>query len=92
MKNKEIVRQMGFGKMLSLKIDTIPGKLAYFVVNHFDPNKMEIRFGRIAIKVDEETIHQLLGIPNSGFDLSTLKPPKENATLGKADKKGIMTS
>ncbi|KAM0024177.1 hypothetical protein Hdeb2414_s0022g00612641 [Helianthus debilis subsp. tardiflorus] len=42
---------MGFGKMWSLKVDAIPGKLAYFVVDNFDPNRMEIRFGRLAIKL-----------------------------------------
>ncbi|KAM0070546.1 hypothetical protein Hdeb2414_s0001g00014411 [Helianthus debilis subsp. tardiflorus] len=87
-KQRKIVCKMGFGKTLSLKIDTIPGKLAYFVVDHFDPNKIEIRFGRIAIKVDEEAIHQFLGLPNTGFDVSPFKPPKENnTTLGKAYKK-----
>ncbi|KAJ0606844.1 hypothetical protein HanHA89_Chr03g0089731 [Helianthus annuus] len=86
-KQRKIVRKMGFGKILSLKVDTIPGKVAHFVVDQFDPNTMEIKFGRIAIKVDEEAIHQLLGLPNSGFDLTAVTPPKENTALGKAYKK-----
>ncbi|CAH1435277.1 unnamed protein product [Lactuca virosa] len=32
---REMVRDMGFGSFLGMKIDTLPGKLAYFVVDSF---------------------------------------------------------
>ena len=36
---RNIVRRMGFGKLLSLKVEKINSRLAHFVVEKFDPKK-----------------------------------------------------
>lgn len=66
---------MGFGKLLEMQVDGIPSKLGYFVIDHFNPDEMEIKFGNVSIKVDVESINQLLGVPNSGIDLTSITPP-----------------
>jgi hypothetical protein len=76
-KQKSIVRKLGFGKILALQIGGIPQRLGHFVVESFDVSRMEIRVGGGTIKVDEESLYQLLGIPNSGFDLHSVKPSKK---------------
>ncbi|KAI3795805.1 hypothetical protein L1987_38465 [Smallanthus sonchifolius] len=45
-KQKEAVKSMGFGKILSMRVDGIPTKLAYFVVDTFDQSKLEIDLGK----------------------------------------------
>ncbi|KAJ0840085.1 hypothetical protein HanPSC8_Chr14g0614511 [Helianthus annuus] len=72
-KQRDAVRSLGFGKLLSFQVDGIPSKLGHFVVDNFDPEEMAINLGSDIIKVDDDSIHQLLGVPNSGVILETLK-------------------
>ena len=57
-KQRDAVRSLGFGKILSIKVDGIPSKLGHFVVYRFNPETMEIKLGDRSIKVDEDSIHQ----------------------------------
>jgi len=70
-KQRDAVRSLGFGKILSIKVDGIPSKLGHFVVDRFNPETMEIKLGDRSIKVDEDSIHQLMGIPNGGVDIES---------------------
>jgi hypothetical protein len=70
---KESVRKMGFGKMLSMKVDGVPAKLGYFLVEKLNTEKMVIDLGEIKISVDEDSIHKLLGVPRTGVKLSSLE-------------------
>jgi hypothetical protein len=86
-KQRKIVKQMGFEKLLMLNVNGIPGKLGYFVVDNFNPEKMEIRFGKIAIKVDKEAIQQLLGVSDKGVSLICSEEElKETTPLAEAYK------
>ncbi|KAI3810216.1 hypothetical protein L1987_19827 [Smallanthus sonchifolius] len=76
-KQRDAVRSMGFGKLLSLKVDGIPAKLGHYVVDKFDPERMEINLGNVQINVDNESVHQLLGIPNGGKKLTSLTYKKK---------------
>ncbi|KAI3825567.1 hypothetical protein L1987_07058 [Smallanthus sonchifolius] len=63
------------------KVDGIPAKIGHYVVDKFDPERMEINLGNVQIKVDNESVHQLLGIPNGGKELTSLtykKKPEGN--------------
>ncbi|KAI3712920.1 hypothetical protein L1987_71490 [Smallanthus sonchifolius] len=53
--------KMGFGKLLTFKVDGIPSKLAHYVVEKFKAKKMEIRTPSGNIKVDKDSIHSHLG-------------------------------
>ncbi|KAK1412697.1 hypothetical protein QVD17_34154 [Tagetes erecta] len=75
-KQREAVTSMGFGKLLSFKVDGIPAKLGHYVVDMFDEDKMEIRVPNGTIKVDSEAVHRLFGIPNSGIDLESINLAK----------------
>ncbi|KAL8204395.1 hypothetical protein R6Q57_010018 [Mikania cordata] len=59
----EVVKKMGFGKLLYLDIEEIPSKLGYFVVDCFDCNKMEMWLATT----------KLLGIPKEGLNLILIK-------------------
>jgi hypothetical protein len=74
---KAAVRKMGFGKILSLKVNGIPSQLGLFVVENFNPKTMSIEMGDKKIKVDEESINQLLGLPNAGVNLKSVARTKK---------------
>ncbi|KAL8251072.1 hypothetical protein R6Q59_034765 [Mikania micrantha] len=56
----EVVKKMGFGKLLYLDIEEIPSKQGYFVVDFFDCNNMEMLVGNHKIKVDSKAINRKL--------------------------------
>ncbi|KAI3826693.1 hypothetical protein L1987_00745 [Smallanthus sonchifolius] len=80
-KQRDTVRSMGFGKLLSFKVDGIPSKLGHYVVDMFDTKKMEINLGAVQIKVNKESVHQLLGIPNSGINLFLMARQKKQDSV-----------
>jgi hypothetical protein len=73
---RDCVRAMGFGKLLNLRVDSIPGKLGHYVVDHLDTDRMVLKTVKGEIKVDRESVGLLLGLPEGGIDTSTLKEQK----------------
>ncbi|MFS7914176.1 hypothetical protein Hanom_Chr02g00150321 [Helianthus anomalus] len=63
---------MGFGRLLMFKVDGMPAKMANYVVERFNPSKMEINLPCGNIIVNVEAIHKLLGIPRTSVNLSSL--------------------
>ncbi|MFS8002093.1 hypothetical protein Hanom_Chr13g01198051 [Helianthus anomalus] len=51
---RNVVRKMGFGKILKLKVSDVNASLAYFVVNRLDTKNTEINHGDQQIKIDKE--------------------------------------
>ncbi|KAK9049270.1 hypothetical protein SSX86_031763 [Deinandra increscens subsp. villosa] len=84
---RAIVRRMGFGKILTLKIDNIPQKLGHFVVDKLDTKRMVIVTEKGDIKVDKESLSLLLDIPEGGVDITTMEKPKKKSEVFKAWKK-----
>ncbi|KAJ0485815.1 hypothetical protein HanHA89_Chr14g0572631 [Helianthus annuus] len=70
---QEDVKRMGFGKMLSFNISSIPAKLAHYVVDHFNTEEMAIEMSCGSISVDVESVHDLFGIPNKGINMQNVK-------------------
>ncbi|KAL8228538.1 hypothetical protein R6Q57_016122 [Mikania cordata] len=68
-KQKQVVKQMGFGGVLSLQVEGVPQRMGFYVVDMFDEVNMEIRVSCGNIKVDEESFHNLLGVPKDCVDL-----------------------
>ncbi|KAD5317446.1 hypothetical protein E3N88_17392 [Mikania micrantha] len=68
-KQKHVVKQMGFGGLLSLQVEGVPQRMGFYVFDMFDEVNMEIRVPCGNIKVDEESLHNLLGVPKDGVDL-----------------------
>ncbi|KAL8209664.1 hypothetical protein R6Q57_006396 [Mikania cordata] len=75
-KQKEKVRKIGFGGILSLQVDGIPQSLGYFVADKFYERRMEIKVPCGTIKVDDSSLSRLLGIANSGCNLLDVEPNK----------------
>ncbi|KAI3732599.1 hypothetical protein L1987_63805 [Smallanthus sonchifolius] len=58
--------KMGFEKMVHFNVDGIPSKLAYFVVDVFDPEEMVIRLKHGNIRITKEVINEILGVSIKG--------------------------
>ncbi|KAI3810336.1 hypothetical protein L1987_19948 [Smallanthus sonchifolius] len=68
---------MGFGKLLTFKVDGIPSKLAHYDVDKFNASKMKIRThsgDSGDIKVDTYSIHSVLGVPKGGIKVYSTTP------------------
>ncbi|KAD6794592.1 hypothetical protein E3N88_05488 [Mikania micrantha] len=75
-KQKEAVQEMSFGKLLSFKVNGIPQKIGHYIVDRLDVTSMEILGREGPIKVNEEAVFGLLGVPKGGIDLKNVNPTK----------------
>ncbi|KAK9074975.1 hypothetical protein SSX86_003294 [Deinandra increscens subsp. villosa] len=82
-KQRESVREMGLGRMLKFRMDGIPSKIAHFVVDKFNPERMEIDLGNIKLLIDEEKIETLFGLKDEGTILE-VTTKKKLGTIAKA--------
>ncbi|KAK9052977.1 hypothetical protein SSX86_029607 [Deinandra increscens subsp. villosa] len=73
-KQKEVVRKMGFGQLLTFMCDGVPLKLGHFVVDNFNPKRMVIQVGDHSVRVNPKAIHKLLGVPFGGRKLKDGNP------------------
>ncbi|KAL8237788.1 hypothetical protein R6Q59_018869, partial [Mikania micrantha] len=62
-------------------VEGVPQRMSFYVVDMFDEVYMEIRVPCGNIKVDEESLHNLLGVPKDGVDLLS-RDAKKVWTLG----------
>ncbi|KAD0111626.1 hypothetical protein E3N88_44776 [Mikania micrantha] len=75
-KQKEGVRQMGFGSLLKFNIDGIPSRMAHYVVDRLKSKKMEIIGRSGSLKITPQMIHRLLGVPIGGIKIESIVPLK----------------
>ncbi|MFS7908123.1 hypothetical protein Hanom_Chr01g00079501 [Helianthus anomalus] len=64
---RNVVRRMGFGKILILRVSDVNAQLAYFVVDRLDTEKMEINLADRKIKVNKEGVRRIMGVPYGGI-------------------------
>ncbi|GJU95372.1 hypothetical protein Tco_1320128 [Tanacetum coccineum] len=66
---KSCLEQLGFGKLIHFKVEGIPSKLGFYVVNNFDQNTMEIKLDNGSLLITMELIADMIGIINKGVDI-----------------------
>ncbi|KAL8211210.1 hypothetical protein R6Q57_005647 [Mikania cordata] len=54
-----------------------PAKMGHFVVDNLDPKRLLIATPKGDINIDVNSIHNLLGLPNGGIQISKLTKPEE---------------
>ncbi|CAH9105280.1 unnamed protein product [Cuscuta epithymum] len=81
-KQREQVREVGFGALLDLGIRELPSKLGYWIVDNFDPISCSLKLGKgRKIHITEEDVELVLGFPRG--DKAVLK-------RGKGDKSEML--
>ncbi|PWA58474.1 hypothetical protein CTI12_AA399780 [Artemisia annua] len=68
-----VLKKMGFGSLLDLKINIIPSRLGQHVVQSFDESTMSIKHWRGDIKITKESVKEILGFPCGGLKIN---PPE----------------
>nr|GEY80622.1 copia protein [Tanacetum cinerariifolium] len=60
---------MGFDSLLDFKVDGIPSRLGFYVVDKFDPVAMEIKLKNGSLVVNKEVISEMLRLGNEGNNI-----------------------
>ncbi|XP_057794311.1 uncharacterized protein LOC131010675 isoform X2 [Salvia miltiorrhiza] len=61
---KSAVRDIGFGRLLELKVKDIPARLAYWVQNKFNPETCELEIdARRRVAVTQGDVYRIFGFP-----------------------------
>lgn len=69
---KKFIKKVGFGPILDMKTQSVPMKLAFFVIDSFDPDQMVIKTPNANIPVTREAVHHVLGLPLGVEQISCL--------------------
>ncbi|XP_021986554.1 uncharacterized protein LOC110882995 [Helianthus annuus] len=66
---KKVVREIGFGSILSFKLHSVPRKFGYWLVKNFDAENDEINTGDEKIKITAELIQKIIyAYKKQGFE------------------------
>ncbi|KAJ9565598.1 hypothetical protein OSB04_001564 [Centaurea solstitialis] len=74
-------------QIMQENVNGIPARLGYFVVDHFNPDTMQLNFGGHVIQIMEQLVSESLGLRNEGIDLETAEPDNRSTVLFRAWRK-----
>lgn len=60
---KDVLREIGFGKLLEFKIKDFPTRLAYWLLDNFDEEECCLMVDGNKIEINKEVIRDVLGVP-----------------------------
>ncbi|KAG6393138.1 hypothetical protein SASPL_147373 [Salvia splendens] len=67
---KNAVRQLGFGGLLDFDVTSVPGTLAYWLLEHFDHVRCSLLLPNdIELVVDTKDVELVFGFPNGGIKI-----------------------
>nr|GEY61984.1 hypothetical protein [Tanacetum cinerariifolium] len=75
------LQQLGFGKLLNFKVNSIPSKLGFYVVDNFDDKETEIRLKKESIKISMDSIVDMIGIINKCVDIKDVDIVKDEEMI-----------
>ncbi|KAG6405020.1 hypothetical protein SASPL_132600 [Salvia splendens] len=65
---KNAVRQLGFGGLLNFDVTSVPGTLAYWLLEHFDHLRCSLMLPNdVELEVDTKDVELVFGFPNGGI-------------------------
>lgn len=69
---KDVLKKIGFESILNIKLDIIPSKIAFFVVDkyNFQQNRLITKYG--TLEITPRSVNEILGVPIGGKDILTL--------------------
>uniref|UniRef100_A0ACD5TID5 Uncharacterized protein n=1 Tax=Avena sativa TaxID=4498 RepID=A0ACD5TID5_AVESA len=67
---REMIEGSGFGALLRIQCPTLPSRICTWLIHRFDLDSCELVIpGRGRIPVTVDSVHRVLGIPNTGRDV-----------------------
>ncbi|KAJ8441396.1 hypothetical protein Cgig2_009104 [Carnegiea gigantea] len=79
-KQKEVVKEIGFGGFLHLQLDMIPGKLAVWLVRNFDTCSCSLLLTHGRFRVTEHDVYMTLAFPKGPFEVTEAKSEMNSST------------
>ncbi|KAJ8421428.1 hypothetical protein Cgig2_018795 [Carnegiea gigantea] len=79
-KQKEALKEIGFGGFLHLQLDMIPGKLAVWLVRNFDTCSCSLPLTHGRFRVTEHDVYMILALPKGPFKVTEAKS-ETNSTM-----------
>ena len=69
-RQKTAVRQLGFGGLLDFDMASVPGTLAYWLLEHFDHLRCSLMLPNdVQLVVDTKDVELVFGFPNGGLKI-----------------------
>ncbi|XP_047940172.1 uncharacterized protein LOC125187589 [Salvia hispanica] len=69
-RQKTAVRQLGFGGLLDFDVASVPGTLAYWLLEHFDHLRCSLMLPNdVQLVVDTKDVELVFGFPNGGLKI-----------------------
>lgn len=84
---KDCLDNFGFGSLVRIRIDALPWKLGYFVVDSFDEKRMQMKLKWGMIKISQQSVFEIIGDPIGGKPIESLEIPKEEDEVVEAWRK-----
>ncbi|KAJ8444074.1 hypothetical protein Cgig2_030931 [Carnegiea gigantea] len=81
-KQKEAVKEIGFGGLLHLQLDMIPGKLAVWLVRNFDTCSCSLPLTHGRFRVTEHDVYMTLALPKGPFEVTEAKSEMNSISFG----------
>ncbi|CAI9264608.1 unnamed protein product [Lactuca saligna] len=66
---KKAVYDMGFGSLLKLDMDVVPGLLNYYLLDVYDPESNRLMMENGVLEITKELVHKMMGLAMEGDDL-----------------------
>ncbi|KAJ8421688.1 hypothetical protein Cgig2_009480 [Carnegiea gigantea] len=79
-KQKEAVKEIGFGGFLHLQLDMIPGKLAVWLVCNFDTCSCSLPLTHGRFRVTKHDVYMTLALPKGPFEVTEAKSETNSGT------------
>ncbi|KAJ8420524.1 hypothetical protein Cgig2_024955 [Carnegiea gigantea] len=79
-KQKDAVKEIGFGGFLHLQLDMIPGKLAVWLVRNFDTCSCSLPLTHGRFRVTEHDVYMTLALPKGPFEVIEAKSETNSST------------
>nr|GEW78380.1 hypothetical protein [Tanacetum cinerariifolium] len=68
---KDII-DIGFGSMIGMTSEEIPGKIAHYVVDNFDDDWMKLKLSNGVISITTELVYKVLWVPLGSEDINRM--------------------
>ncbi|KAK9053332.1 hypothetical protein SSX86_029965 [Deinandra increscens subsp. villosa] len=78
---RKTIEEIGFGSLLSLKVEKISSILGYWLVRNYDPDENTLDIGSRKINVTAAEAREILGVPMGNIILTEYERPRDDEVL-----------
>ncbi|KAL8239077.1 hypothetical protein R6Q59_015644 [Mikania micrantha] len=80
---KKLVKDIGFGNVVNLKVDCIPTSLAFWLVQNYNEHTSTLNVPGCCIHITPELVNKVLRIPNGKKPVEEKRPSDKDVVVAK---------